>query len=91
MDNSVCKGPTDITVGWEAIERVDDFENLSSLIDNKADVTSEIKRRFAIANGKLRQFDKLWLGLNAATKLRVLRSCIFSVATYGCKTCILNF
>ena len=44
MDNSVCKRPTDITVGGEVIEQVDSFEYLGSLIDNKADITSEIKR-----------------------------------------------
>ena len=85
MDNSVCKRPTDITVGGEVIERVDSFEYLGSLIDNKANITSEIKRRLATANSKLGQFDKLWSGSNVATKLRVLRSCIFSVATYGCE------
>ena len=44
MDSSVCKRPTDITAVGKVIERVDSFKYLGSLIDNRADATSEIKR-----------------------------------------------
>ena len=33
MDNSVCKVPTNITIGGEAIEQADSFEYLGSLIN----------------------------------------------------------
>ena len=90
MDKSVCNRQTDITVEGEVIEQVDSFEYLGSLINNKTDTTSEINRILAIANSKLEQFDKLRSGSNVATKLRVLRSCSFSVATYGCKAWTLS-
>ena len=84
------KRPTDITVGGEVIELVDSFEYLGSLIDNKADITSEIKRRLAIVNSELGQFNKLWPGPNIATKVRVLNSCLFSIATFGCEAWTLS-
>ena len=69
MDKDVCEVPTAIMAKGEAIEQMGSFEYLGSFFDNKADVTAEIKRKPAIANGKLEQFDTLWPGSNAATKL----------------------
>jgi len=45
----------------------------------------EIRRRFAIAMTILQKIDKLWKGEQEATKLRIIRACVFPITTYGCE------
>ena len=57
-----------ITIDNEAIENVQKFEYLGSMITSDGDVNKEIKRRLAIATKKLKQMKKLWQGTDNATK-----------------------
>ena len=38
-----------------------------------------------MATNKLTNMKFLWKGQEAQTKLRILRACIFPIATYGCE------
>ena len=80
------KETADIYVNDQKIERVDRFEYLGSLITNDGKSIKEIKRRLNIAMQKIKQLQNIWKGTDNTTKLRFLRACIFSIATYGCET-----
>ena len=45
----------------------------------------EIRRRLAMAIQKLTNMKFTWNGQDAQTKLRILRTCVFHIATHGCE------
>ena len=51
-----------------------------------SDGTEEIRRRLAMATNKLSELKFLWNGQDPQTKLRIVRACIFPIATHGCET-----
>ena len=75
----------DFLLDGQKIEVVRQFEYLGSLINNKCDSTTEIKRRLAIARKTTQSMENIWKskGLSMNLKLRFLRACVFSIATYG--------
>ena len=79
-----------ITVGNDTIENVEQFEYLGSMITANGDNSKEVKRRLAMALKKLQQMRSLWNGTNRNTKVRLLRTCIFPIATYGSETWTMN-
>jgi len=79
-------GPVNITVNNEILETVNKCEYLGSTVTDNGDGKIEIRRRLAIATNKLMSMKLLWKGESAQTKLKILRACIFTVATYGCET-----
>ena len=62
------------------------YEYLGSTVTENGDGKIEIRRRLAIVTKKLISKKSLWKGESAQTKLKILRACIFTVATYGCET-----
>ena len=62
------------------------YEYLGSTVTDNGDGKIEIRRRLAIASNKLMSMKLLWKGESAQTKLKILRACVFTVATYGCET-----
>ena len=79
-------GPVDIKVDNEMLESVNKYEYLGSTVTDNCDGKIEIRRRLAIATNKLLSMTSLWRGEAAQTKLKILRACIFNIATYGCET-----
>ena len=79
-------GPVNITVNNEMFETVNKYEYLGSTVTENCDGKIEIRRRLAIATNKLLSMKSLWKGESAQTKLKILRACILTVATYGCRT-----
>ena len=79
-----------ITVGNDTIENVEHFEYLGSMITANGDNSKEVKRRLAMALQKVQQMRSLWNGTNRNTKVRLLRTCIFPIATYGSETWTIN-
>ena len=75
----------DFLLDGQKIEVVKQFEYLGSLINNKCDSTTEIKRRLAIARKTSQSMENIWKskGISMNLKLRFLRACVFSIATYG--------
>ena len=85
MDTDKCTSPTEIEINDEIIENVSHFEYLGSRFVGDGSSKQEIRRRLAIAKQKLSSLEKLWKGEDNHTKLRILKSCIFPIALYGCE------
>ena len=75
----------DFLLDGQKIEVVKQFEYLGSLINNKCDSMTEIKHRLAIARKTSQSMENIWKskGISMNLKLRFLRACVFSIATYG--------
>ena len=85
MDTDKCLSKTAITIGEDTIENVEHFEYLGASFYGDGRSKNEIRRRIAIAKQKLNNMKRLWKGQSIETKMRVLQSCIFPVAIYGCE------
>ena len=85
MDIDRCATQSDIVIDNERVENLEHFEYLGSKIEGNGKCTTEIKRRTAIATSKLKNLDKLWKGQDTQTKLKIIRTCVFPVAIYGCE------
>ena len=86
MRSDKTKRATNIIIGGDVIEEVDDFDYLGSLIAKNGDGIKEIRRRLGMATKKLKDMKKVWKGNNEKTKLKFLKSLIFPIATYGSET-----
>ena len=78
----------DFTIDGKKIEVVSQFEYLGSIINNKGESTTEIRRRLAIARSTVQSMSHIWKsrGLSLDLKVRLLRATAFSIATYGCES-----
>ena len=85
MTTDKAKETPMIIIDNNSLETVDRFEYLGSLITNNGDCLHEIKRRTSIALQKLVQLKNIWSSTDRTLKLKLLRACIFPVATYGCE------
>ena len=90
MEIDKCKKEAKIKINDEEIERVDSFEYLGARIDANGKTTPEIRRRLAIATTKLKKMEAIWKGQDTTTKMLVLKSTVFPIATYGCEAWTLN-
>ena len=77
---------TTITLDGEQLENVDNFTYLGARIDANGKTSPDIRRRLALASNKLTKMLKIWKSENIRMKMKVLRTCIFPTATYGCET-----
>ena len=70
------------------LENVSEFEYLGSLVTWDGDCSKDIRRRIGKAYGVLGGFNKLWDAgeLSLGTKLKLLRTCVFSVLLYAAET-----
>ena len=75
----------EITLEEETVEVVKEFKYLGALITNNYDDTKEIRRRIAIAKNATISLSKIWKdkSISKKTKIRLLRSIVFPIATYG--------
>ena len=76
---------TDFTIAGNKIEVVNQFEYLGSIINNKGESTTEIRRRLAMARSTVQSMSHIWKsrGLSLSLKVRLLHATSFSIATYG--------
>ena len=81
----VSKEDLEIKVNSETLECVPKYVCLGSTVSGDGDGTEEIRRRLAMATNKLSELKFLWNGQDPQTKLRIVRACIFPIATYGCE------
>eukprot|EP00794_Sanderia_malayensis_P019307 gene19307-21231_t len=75
----------EVTLEEESVEVVKEFKYLGALITNNYDDTKEIPRRIAIAKNATVSLNKIWKdkSISKQTKIRLLRSIVFPIATYG--------
>ena len=69
----------------EILEIVSKYVYLGSTISGDGDGMGEIRKRLAMAMHRLTKMKFLWKGQDAQQKPRILRACIFPIATYGCE------
>ena len=86
MSTEKSKCSPKIIINNEELQNVESYEYLGSTVSNNGDCYKEISRRLAIAIRKLNTMKNLWQSTSKELKLKVLRSCIFPVATYGCES-----
>lgn len=70
------------------IEVVKDFVYLGSQINTSCTSTQDIRRRLAMARAAVQKLVTIWKshGIRTSLKLRVLRSTVFPIASYGCES-----
>jgi hypothetical protein len=78
----------EIVIQKKIIENVEEFIYLGSLLTSDNNCTKEIKRRIAKAKGVMTGFNTIWKSktISYATKLKILKTCVFSTALYACET-----
>ena len=81
---------TNIVIDNINIERVQSFQYLGAMFTTNGDGASNIKQRLAMAVQALNIMQYLWKSASKQLKLKVLRTCIFPIATYGCETWVLR-
>ena len=71
---------TDFTVAGNKIEVVNRFEYLGSIITNKGESTTEMRRRMTMARSTLQNMSLIWKnrGLSLSLKVRLLQATSFS-------------
>ena len=77
---------TNIVIDNINVERVQSFQYLGAMFTTNGDGASNIKQRLAMPVQALNNMQYLWKSASKELKLKVLRTCIFPIATYGCET-----
>ena len=79
--------PLQLTVNGEHLEEVDQFCYLGCMVNNNCDDSRGIRRRLAIASSAAVSLGKIWQdkSIGLRTKLKLLRTLVFPIATYGCE------
>lgn len=79
--------PPELFVEDKSIEYVSNFCYLGFNLNNNVDDSQEIRRRIAIAKNACVSLTSVWKdrSLSRNLKLRLLRSLVFPIATYGCE------
>ena len=80
---------TNIVIDNKNVERVHSFQYLGAMFITNGDGASNIKQSLAMAVQELNNMQHLWKSASKELKLKVLRTCIFPIATYGCETWVL--
>ena len=83
LDKNNNEEDFEITLEEETVEVVKEFKYLGALITNNYDDTKEI--RIAIAKNATISLNKIWTdkSISTNTKVRLLGSIVFPIATYG--------
>jgi hypothetical protein len=70
------------------IDTVRNFKYLGAIINNKGTCDEEIRSRCGQARSAMSSLEKIWKdkAITRQTKIRLTRTLVFSIATYGCET-----
>ena len=80
------QGNTNIVIYNINVKRVQSFQYLGAMCTTNGDGASNIKQRLVMAVQVLNNMRYLWTRASKELKLKVLRTCIFPIATCGCET-----
>ena len=83
---------THIMINNEAVENVTQFTYLGAVFTNNYDDSVEIKRRIGIAKNATISLTKIWKNrsIDLKTKMRLLNTLVFSIASYGAECWVLK-
>ena len=86
----ICKsgnGAININVKGQQLEQVERFKYLGSVIQSNGKNNNEIRTRIAMAKAAFtKRKELLTKGLDKRIKKRIIKTCVWSVALYGCET-----
>jgi len=74
-----------ITVEGDILQQVDHFQYLGAMITVDGKCEADIRERLGMAKGVLTELKHIWKSkaITTSTKLRLLRSLVWPVGTYG--------
>ena len=75
---------TNIVIDNINVERVQSFQYLGAMFTTNGYGSYNIKQWLVMAVQALNNMQYLWKSATKELKLKVLRTCIFPIATYGC-------
>ena len=75
-----------VEIDGEQLENVSNFIYLGAQIESNGKSAPDIRRRLAIASNKLNKMMAIWKSEEVRLKMKILTSCIFPTAIYGCET-----
>ena len=78
----------DVIVDGQLIENVEQFVYLGSCVTWDNDCSADVRARIAKGKGVFANFNTIWKSIDISynAKLRMLRTCVFSVMLYGSET-----
>src|SRR5678816_4113320 len=88
MKVGVWESREDVTVGGEALEEVEDFCYLGSVIAGNGSCDKEIRIRLGKANATFGRLNSIWKnkGLSLLTETRLYRGLVLTTVMYGSET-----
>ena len=87
VNSRIAPGST-ILMNGERLEEVKSFKYLGWIISSEGDSTEEIRTRINLSTSVIAKLKKIWSNNNikTATKIRLYKSLVVSVLTYGCES-----
>ena len=85
----MCTADSDpFIIGGDTIEVVKSFVFLGSVIEEEGECKSEIARRLALGRAAMTGLQTIWKDKNIykQTKVSLVKTLVFPVATYGCES-----
>ncbi|MCT5353382.1 hypothetical protein LZK34_32670 [Pseudomonas aeruginosa] len=81
-----------VTINGMIVENVKEFTYLGAVLTNTYDDSPEIKRRITIAKNATIALNNIWKdrSITLRTKLRLLNSLVFPIASYGSECWVLK-
>ena len=81
-----------VTINGMIVENVKEFIYLGAVLTNTYDDSPEIKRRITIAKNATIALNNIWKdrSITLRTKLRLLNSLVFPIASYGSECWVLK-
>ena len=82
----------DLVINGENIETVENFIYLGANIKNDCNDSKEIRRKLAIARNAVISLNNVWKdrSIGLETKIRILNTLVFTIATYGCECWVIK-
>ena len=86
MVNNRLPPRTTVLMNGEHLEEVKSFKYLGSTVPSEGDSTEETRTRINLATSAIARLKKIWSNNNikTATKIRLYKSLVVSMLTYGC-------
>ena len=83
-----AQNQTYIIMNGETLEQVDSFKYLGALITEDGKSTIDIRARLAITLSAMSRLSKMWKNqrISIATKIRLQKALVTSIALYGCES-----
>ena len=75
-----------VHIQGEQLENVKNFVYLGAQIESNGKSAPDIRRRLALACNKLNRMMTIWKSEDVRLKMKILTTCIFPTALYGCET-----